>query len=85
MPFLQLQTIKGLLSSEQKRYLIEKFTDLLVEVEGGGNPDFKKMVWIKIEEQEPEHWAIGELRPTPEFISLFVNACEANRKRLASK
>lgn len=79
MPFLQLQTIKGLLSPEQKRYLIEKFSELLVEVEGGGNPDFKKMVWIKIEEQEPEHWAIGELRPTSEFIVKSVQLREAKR------
>ena len=77
MPYLQLQTVKGLLSPEQKRYLIEKFSELLVDVEGGGNPDFRKMVWIKIEEQEPEHWALGEHRPTAEFIAQFVKTREA--------
>ena len=49
MPFLQQQTSKGLLSPEQKRYLIDRPTDLLVEIGGSGIPEFKKMVWIKIE------------------------------------
>lgn len=84
MPSLQLQTVKGLLSPEQKRYLIEKFSELLVEVEGGGNSEFRKMVWVKIEEQEPENWALGELRPTAEFIARMVAAREANRGRTSA-
>jgi len=68
MPFVSVKTIKGLLSQEQKHYLMEKITELLIETEGGGNPAFRKMVWIRIEEEEPGHWQVGELRPTEEFI-----------------
>jgi 4-oxalocrotonate tautomerase len=81
MPFLNLRTVKGLLNDEQKKYLMEKFTELLVETEGGGNPEFKKMVWIQIEEEEPKHWQIGELRPTQEFIAGFVQQREARRAK----
>ncbi len=81
MPFLNLRTIKGLLNDEQKKYLMEKFTELLVETEGGGNPEFRKMVWIQIEEEEPKHWQIGELRPTQEFIAGFVRQREARRTK----
>lgn len=81
MPFLNLRTIKGLLNDEQKKYLMEKFTELLVETEGGGNPEFRKMVWIQIEEEEPKHWQIGELRPTPEFIAGFVKQRDAKRSK----
>jgi len=81
MPFLNLRTVKGLLTDEQKKYLMEKFTDLLVETEGGGNPDFRKMVWIQIEEEEPKHWQIGELRPTPEFVARFVQQRQAKQSK----
>jgi 4-oxalocrotonate tautomerase len=80
MPFLNLRTVKGLLNDDQKKYLMEKFTELLVETEGGGNPDFRKMVWIQIEEEEPGNWQIGELRPTAESIAGFVQHREAKRK-----
>jgi 4-oxalocrotonate tautomerase len=80
MPYLQLQTVKGLLSPEQKRYLMDKFSDLLVEVEGGGNPEFRKMVWIRIDETDAENWSLGELRPTTDYIARMVELREANRK-----
>jgi 4-oxalocrotonate tautomerase len=79
MPFLNLRTVKGLLSDEQKKYLMDKFTELLIETEGGGNPEFRKMVWIQIEEEEPVNWQLGELRPSPEFIAGFVQQREAKR------
>jgi 4-oxalocrotonate tautomerase len=81
MPFLNLRTVKGLLTDEQKKYLMEKFTELLVETEGGGNPEFRKMVWIQIEEEEAKHWQIGELRLTSEFIAGFVQQREARRSK----
>jgi 4-oxalocrotonate tautomerase len=79
MPYLNLKTVKGLLSTEQKQYLMEQFTKLLVETEGGGNPEFKKMVWIQIQEEAPEHWQLGELKPTQAFIQGFVANRDAKR------
>jgi 4-oxalocrotonate tautomerase len=81
MPFLNLRTTKGMLSSDQKRYLMDKFTDLLIEVEGGGNPQFRKMVWIMIEENEPQHWQLGSMHPTPESVAEFVQHREAARMK----
>jgi 4-oxalocrotonate tautomerase len=72
MPFLNLRTVKGLLDEGQKQYLMDKFTELLVETEGGGDPAFRKMVWIQIEEGEPGQWQIGELRPTAEMVAGIV-------------
>ncbi len=79
MPFLKLSTVKGLLNDDQKKYLMDKFTELLVETEGGGNPEFRKYVWIQIEEEEPKHWQLGQLRPTTEFIANAVQRREAKR------
>jgi 4-oxalocrotonate tautomerase len=74
MPYLNLRTIKGMLTDEQKRHLMEKFTELLIETEGGGDPAFRKTVWIHIEEEEPSNWQLGEMRPTAAQIAGFVAA-----------
>jgi 4-oxalocrotonate tautomerase len=79
MPYLNLRTVQGLLNDEQKKYLMEKFTEILVEVEGGGDPDFRQMVWIQIDEQEPENWQIGTMRPDSNQIAGFVQLREAKR------
>lgn len=79
MPYLQLQTVKGLLSPEQKTYLMDRFTALLVEVEGGGKPEFANKVWIRIDESEAENWQLGELRPTAGFIERMAAARDAGR------
>lgn len=72
MPFVNVTTLQGLLTAQQKQTLITKLADVLVEVEGGGNPDFRKMVWVSIEERAPESFGLGELRPTTASIAQFV-------------
>jgi 4-oxalocrotonate tautomerase len=84
MPYLQLQTVKGVLSPEQKTYLMDRFTALLVEVEGGGNPEFAKKVWIRIDESEAGNWQLGELRPTAGLIERMANARDAGRESVAT-
>ena len=81
MPYLNLRTVKGLLDHDQKRYLMDRFTDLLVETEGGGDSAFRNMVWIHIEEEEACHWQIGELRPTAEVIAELVKRRSAARPK----
>ncbi|VTO27306.1 tautomerase [Klebsiella pneumoniae] len=34
-------------------------TDLLVEIEGQGDPQFRQSVWIRIDEHDPEQWSLG--------------------------
>lgn len=72
MPYVQLRTIHGLLGAAQKHYLMEKITDLLVEVEGGGDTGFHQQVWIEIIETEAPNWQVGKLRPTKDDIAGFV-------------
>ena len=69
MPHVIIQTVKGILDNEQKKQLLEKITDVLVEVEGKGNPAFRKEVWVRLDEQEPNHWIRGGVTPTAERIS----------------
>ena len=69
MPFVNVQTIKGIMNSEQKKELLRRMTDLIVEIEGNGNPEFRRSVWIRIDEHEPEQWSLGGIQPTSEMIA----------------
>lgn len=68
MPFVTIQTVRGIMDQARKQELLDRVTDLMVEIEGRGNPDFRKMVWVKIEEQEPESWSLGGIRLTSGMI-----------------
>lgn len=59
MPFVNIRTYKGFLSVSEKKELQNKITDLLVEYEGKGNPEFRKLVWVMLEEEDPENWMLG--------------------------
>ncbi|HHJ4165325.1 tautomerase family protein [Raoultella ornithinolytica] len=71
MPFVNVQTIKGIMSSEQKNELLRRMTDLIVEIEGKGDPEFRRSVWIRIDEHEPEpeQWSLGGMQPTSQMIA----------------
>ncbi|ENV03124.1 MULTISPECIES: tautomerase family protein [Acinetobacter] len=73
MPFINIQTIEGLLDKDSKAELFKRITDLFVEIEGKGNPAFQEHVWIRIDEYPPEQWQLGSLRPTKEMIELISN------------
>jgi len=69
MPFVNVQTIKGIMNPEQKNELLRRMTDLIVEIEGKGNPEFRSSVWVRIDEHEPEQWILGGIQPTSEIIA----------------
>jgi len=58
MPFVNIRTAKGLLRPEQKKELQSRVTDLIVEIEGRGNPDFARFVMVLVEEHEADAWCI---------------------------
>ena len=68
MPFVNIRTVKGLLDRDRKRELHERLTELLIEIEGGGDPDFKKYVSILIEEREASDWSMSGVPLTAEAI-----------------
>ncbi|MET3996935.1 4-oxalocrotonate tautomerase [Bradyrhizobium sp. S3.9.2] len=82
MPYVTISTVRGILDARQKKTLLERVTDLLVEVEGQGNPDFRRNVWVRIEEQEPAHWSLGGMQPTPEIIAGMFGTIGADGVRV---
>jgi 4-oxalocrotonate tautomerase len=84
MPYVTISTVRGVLDNAQKQALLERVTDLMVEVEGQGNPDFRRTVWVKIEEQEPANWSLGGMILTPQIIAATFGPIGAEGRRTAS-
>ncbi|MBR0974377.1 MULTISPECIES: tautomerase family protein [Bradyrhizobium] len=82
MPYITISTVRGILDAAQKKTLLERVTDLLVEVEGQGNPEFRRNVWVRIEEQEPSHWSLGGMQPTSEIIASTFGTIGADGVRV---
>ena len=72
MPFVNIRTVKGLLTESQKKELQDRITDLLVEIEGRGNPRFRQFVWVLIDEQEPANWSMSGRQLSPELLQAFT-------------
>jgi 4-oxalocrotonate tautomerase len=56
MPLIDIQLIKGVFSAEQKQAMITKVTDAVVSVEGEA---MRGVTWVRVQETESGHWAIG--------------------------
>lgn len=73
MPFVNVRTAKGLLSAEDKRELHKRITEVLVEIEGRGNPDFRSYVSVLIEECDASAWSVHGEVLTAEAIAGLAN------------
>ena len=59
MPFVNVRTTRGLLNEAQKTQLHVELTDLLVRVEGGGDPAFRQYVLVLVEEHDAASWSVA--------------------------
>ncbi len=56
MPLIQVKLVKDVFSSDQKREIIERLTDTMVEIEG---ENMRAVTWCTVEEVESGDWGIG--------------------------
>lgn len=70
MPIVSIKTVKGLMTPEKKSELHKKICELLVEIEGGGNPQFAKFVVVNITEEPAENFSGGGMQLKPEMLGL---------------
>lgn len=69
MPFVNVRTARGLLTAEQKCRLHEELTAVLVRVEGGGDPDFRRYVTVLLEEHDADSWSVSGQQLTETVVS----------------
>ena len=56
MPFLNVKIIEGVFDDSQKREMIEKLTDTMVEIEG---ENMRSVTWVLIDEVKSGDWGMG--------------------------
>ena len=74
MPLVDIQLIEGVFSADQKRRMIEKVTDTMVEIEGEA---MRGVTWVRVQEFASGAWGIRGKGLTTED----VKALQATRKR----
>ena len=65
MPLIEVKLIKNVFSPEQKREIIERLTDAMVEVEG---ENMRPVTWVTVEEVASGDWGIGGNALTTEDV-----------------
>ena len=56
MPMVNVKLIEGVFSDDQKREMIEKLTDTMVEIEG---ENMRGVTWVVIDEVKSGDWGLG--------------------------
>ena len=58
MPFIQVKLIEGVFDEAQKRAIVERLTDTMVEIEG---ENMRPVTWVVVEEVDER--SVGHRRP----------------------
>ena len=65
MPLINVKLIEGVFDDHQKKAIIEKVTDAMVEVEG---ENMRPVTWVVVEEVKRGEWGIGGQALTTEAV-----------------
>jgi len=65
MPLINVKLIEGVFDDHQKKAIIEKVTDAMVEVEG---ENMRPVTWVVVEEVKSGDWGIGGQAMTTEAV-----------------
>lgn len=72
MPFVNVRTVKGLLTEAQRQEMQDRISQVMLEIEGRGNPDFQKYIMVLIEEHDAAAWSVHGNKLTPEIVDGLV-------------
>lgn len=56
MPLIQVKLVEDVFTDAQKRDIVEKLTDTMVEIEG---ENMRPVTWVVVEEVKSGQWGIG--------------------------
>jgi 4-oxalocrotonate tautomerase len=65
VPLIQVKVIEDVFSAEQKREMIERLTDTMVEIEG---ENMRSVTWVTIDEVASGDWGIAGNALTTEDV-----------------
>lgn len=70
MPLIDVNVIKNVFNAEQKKEIIEKITNTMVEIEG---ESLRNVTWVRIREVNEGDWAIGGQQLTASAVHSMQN------------
>ncbi len=65
MPLVNIKLIEGMFDSAQKREIVERLNETMVEIEGA---NMRGGTWIDVEEVKSSDWGIGGQAMTTEAV-----------------
>jgi 4-oxalocrotonate tautomerase len=74
MPIVNVKLIEGVFDDGQKREMIEKLTDAMVEIEG---ENMRGVTWVVIEESKSGDWGLGGQPLTTEAVHALAAGAPA--------
>jgi 4-oxalocrotonate tautomerase len=74
MPFINVKLIEGVFDADQKREIIERLTETMVEIEG---ENMRPVTWVVIEEVLSGDWGIGGKALATEDVKALATGAPA--------
>ena len=74
MPLIQVKLIENVFSPDQKREIIERLTDAMVEIEG---ENMRPVTWVTVEEVASGDWGIAGNALTTEDVKALQSGVPA--------
>jgi 4-oxalocrotonate tautomerase len=71
MPFIQIKVVAGVFTAHQKREIVERLTEALVEIAGEG---MRQLTWCVVEEVPSGEWGIGGQSITADDVRAIARA-----------
>jgi 4-oxalocrotonate tautomerase len=69
MPLIQVKVIENVFTPAQKKEMISKLTDAMVEIEG---ENMRSVTWVVIEDVRSGEWGIGGNALTTEAVQALA-------------
>ncbi len=69
MPLINVRLIEGVFTAQQKKTIVERLTETMVEIEG---ESLRPVTWVVIEEVKSGDWAIGGKALTTQDVKLIA-------------
>ena len=74
MPLVNVRLIEGVFNEDEKRAMIEKLTDAMVEIEG---ENMRQVTWVVIDEVKSGDWGLAGNALTTDHVLGIKNSVPA--------
>jgi 4-oxalocrotonate tautomerase len=78
MPLIQVKVIEGVFTAPQKREIVERLTDAMVEIDG---ENMRELTWCVVEEVASGDWGIGGQTLTADDVKALARGEVAGEQR----